>query len=124
MIYNESIDYLKNNTPGKHQINTLDTRDGPSNQSCILEQIYFDFERYCYLFVMFPLAVIGIILNIVNLKVFNDKSFNSVTFKYIRLITITDLFICITIIPYFLTAYTQPFNKYDLFARHRNYSFI
>lgn len=122
MVYNDSIDYLKNNTLSKHHSMEQDSMDASSNQTCILTSIYFDFEPYCYLFVMFPLAIIGIVLNIVNLKIFSNKSFNSVTFKYIRLITITDLFICITIIPYFLTAYTQPFNKYDMFARHRNFA--
>jgi hypothetical protein len=118
MGFNESTDYLKNKTHDNHDVMSLDAKVGSNNQTCILESIYFDFEPYCYLFVMLPLAVIGIVFNLVNLKVFSDKSFNSVTFKYIRLITITDLFICITIIPYLLTAYTQPFNKYDMFARH------
>ncbi len=76
---------------------------------CIVKSSYLEFEAYCYLFIMCPLAFIGIVLNIISLRVFNDKSFNSVTFKYLRLIAITDLFICITVIPYCLTAYTQVF---------------
>jgi hypothetical protein len=75
---------------------------------CVVKSNYLEFEAYCYLFIMCPLALIGIILNMISLRVFNDyKSFNSVTFKYLRLIAFTDLFICITVIPYCLTAYTQ-----------------
>ena len=85
---------------------------------------YFEEEFYCYLFIMCPLAIIGVLLNLLSLKVFYDKSFNSVTFKYIRLITLTDCFICLIIIPYCVTAYTQPFNKYDLFARHFYLAYI
>ena len=39
-------------------------------------------------------------------------------FKYLRLITGTDLLICVIIIPYCLTAYTQPWNTYDWYIRH------
>jgi hypothetical protein len=89
-----------------------------SSAVCNSEIIYLDVEQYFYLFLMCPLAIIGIILNLISLKVFRDKSFNSVTFKYLRLITLTDFFICIIIIPYCITNYTQPFNKYDMFLRH------
>jgi hypothetical protein len=85
---------------------------------CELTISYLQIEQYCYIFIMCPLAFIGIVLNLISLKVFINKSFNTVTFKYIRLITLTDFFICIIIIPYCLTMYTQPFNKYDLFGRH------
>lgn len=78
-----------------------------TDNECIVKSNYLEFEAYCYLLIMCPLALIGIILNIISLRVFNDKSFNSVTFKYLRLIALTDLFICITVIPYCLTAYTQ-----------------
>lgn len=92
----------------------------PSNHtsSCPLDIQYLPTEMYCYLFVMVPLAIIGIVLNLISLKCFLDRSFNSVTFKYLRLITLTDFFICVIIIPYCILFYTQPFNKYDLYARH------
>jgi hypothetical protein len=96
----------------------MDFANPPQNETCNLVQVYFEEEFYCYLFIMCPLAIIGIILNLISLKVFKDKSFNSVTFRYLRLITFTDFFICVIIIPYCLTSYTQPYNKYDLFARH------
>jgi hypothetical protein len=97
----------------------MNNNRGIDNQNdCIVKSSYLEIEAYCYLFIMCPLALIGIVLNIISLRVFNDKSFNSVTFKYLRLIAITDLFICIIVIPYCLTAYTQPLNKIDMFARH------
>jgi hypothetical protein len=94
------------------------------NEECQLKTSYFEEEFYCYLFIMCPLAVAGVILNLISLKVFKDRSFNAVTFKYIRLITLTDFFICLIIIPYCVTAYTQPFNKYDLYARHFYLAYI
>lgn len=95
-----------------------------SNQTCPPPIPYFTTEMICYLFVMCPLAFIGIILNLVSLKCFLDKSFNSVTFKYLRLITLTDFFICVIIIPYCVFFYTQPFNKYDHYARHLYLAFL
>ena len=130
MNQNEATDYLlKHANHSLYEKQLIMTNNNPlSNVSnaekCKLESIYLEIEHYCYLFIMCPLAVIGIILNLINLKVFRDKSFNTVTFKYIRLITLTDLFICITIIPYCLTAYTQPFNKYDMFARHLYLAYV
>lgn len=94
------------------------TAHNKSVEACRLKNSYLDVEAYSYLFIMVPLALIGIILNLLSLKVFINKSFNTVTFKYIRLITLTDFFICLLVIPYCLTSYTQPFNKYDLYARH------
>jgi hypothetical protein len=93
-------------------------------EECQLRTSYFEEEFYCYLFIMCPLAIAGVILNLISLKVFKDRSFNAVTFKYIRLITLTDFFICLIIIPYCVTAYTQPFNKYDLYARHFYLAYI
>lgn len=95
----------------------LNNTDLSNESDCELSNSYYRFEAYSYLFVMCPLALIGIVLNLISLQVFRDKSFNTVTFKYLRLITLTDFFICIIIIPYCITSYTQPFNKYDLFVR-------
>lgn len=95
----------------------LNKTDLSNESECELSNSYFRFEAYCYLLVMCPLALIGIVLNLISLQVFRDKSFNTVTFKYLRLITLTDFFICIIIIPYCITSYTQPFNRYDLFVR-------
>lgn len=85
---------------------------------------YMPIEMYFYLFLMCPLAIFGIVLNLVSLKCFLDKSFNTVTFKYLRLITLTDFFICVIIIPYCLFFYTQPFNEYDLYGRQLYLAFL
>lgn len=116
---------LENSTQIQHikyekfiNFNSKLINNNESETGCKLVTSYYELEAYCYLFIMCPLAVIGIVLNLISLRVFRDKSFNTVTFKYLRLITLTDFFICIIIIPYCLTSYTQPFNKYDLFIRH------
>lgn len=95
-----------------------------SSSGCSLNINYYDEEFYCYLFIMCPLALVGILLNLVSLKVFSDKSFNTVTFKYLRLITLTDCFICCIIIPYCITSYTQPFSRHDLFGRQIYLAYI
>lgn len=92
--------------------------------SCPLDMHYLSVEMYGYLFVVCPLAFVGILLNLISLKCFLDKSFNSVTFKYLRLITLTDFFICVIIIPYCVLFYTQPFNKYDLYGRNLYLAFL
>jgi hypothetical protein len=89
-----------------------------SIHNCEPKSEFFEIEAYCYLFIMCPLAIIGIVLNIICLLVFKNKCFTSVTFRYLRLIALSDFFICLVIIPYCITAYTQPFNKYDLYLRH------
>nr|QVK45821.1 G protein-coupled receptor [Proales similis] len=96
-----------------------------SNASnCSVESNYLKLEAICYLFIMCPLAVLGLVLNLAILKVFSDKSFNTVTFKYLRLIAVSDFFICLVIVPYCLTAYTQPFNEFDLYGRHLYLAYV
>ena len=86
--------------------------------SCSLHSDYLAIEAYCYLFIMCPMALVGIWLNSMSLRVFCDKSFGAVTFKYLRLVAFTDIFTCTIIIPYCVTAYTQPLGAHDMFVRH------
>ena len=92
---------------------------------CKLNLEYKHFEKYYYLYFMCPVAIIGIILGFISVRVFNAKSFNStVTFKYLRIIARIDLFICIILLPYCLTNYTKSINEYDLYARHFYLAYI
>ena len=71
-------------------------------QSCFIKSNYFFEEQIIYLYIICPLAIIGIILNILSIKVFNDKSFNTVAFCYLRLMTWFDLVICGIVVVYCL----------------------
>ena len=80
---------------------------------------YLDFEQYYYLYFICPIAIIGIILNVISLLVFNAKSFTTtVTFKYLRIIARIDICICIILSGYSFFMYTPAFNYTDLLIRH------
>jgi hypothetical protein len=95
-----------------------------NDELCSLKPTYFEWEPIYYLAIMCPIAFIGLFTNTITFKIFMDKTFNSVTFKYLKLIAITDFFICLTVIPYCLTSYTQAYNHYDLFARNFYLAYI
>ncbi len=95
-----------------------------NDELCSLKPTYFEWEPIYYLAIMCPIAFIGLFTNTITFKIFMDKTFNSVTFKYLKLIAITDFFICLTVIPYCLTSYTQAYNYYDLFARNFYLAYI
>ena len=129
MTNKDTVDYLiENNTYSINKFSNdfLPNSDADLNSTniCSPKNYYFEDERIYYLFIMCPIVFTGVFLNLISLIVFNDKSFNSVTFKYLRLITLTDLFICLILIPYCLTSYTQPYNKYDLYVRHFYLAYI
>ena len=108
------------------QSNENGTLFNQSNKTTCGELIpYKDFEPYYYLYFMCPVALIGIFLNIVSLRVFNAKSFNAtVTFKYLRIIALTDLFICLIVLVYCITMYTPALNYVDLYIRHFYLAYI
>ncbi len=86
---------------------------------------YLPFEPFYYLYFMCPVALTGIFLNVISLQVFKSKSFNTtVTFKYLRIITRTDLCICTIVLFYCLSMYTPAFNYYDLYIRHFYLAYI
>jgi len=89
-----------------------------------MEPTYFEWEPIYYLAVMCPIAFFGLFSNVITFRIFLEKSFNSVTFKYLKLITITDFFICLTVIPYCLTSYTSSYNYYDQYMRNFYLAYI
>lgn len=90
-----------------------------------IQHKYFPIEHYIYIYYMCPLAIIGIILNAISLRVFNAKSFSTtVTFKYLRIIARIDLFICIIVLGYCISFYTPVFNRHDLYIRNHYLAYI
>ena len=112
----ESLNYLNNSI----QNSSIKL----SSSNCSLAPTYYAFERIYYLAFMCPIAIIGIFSNIITLRIFSEKCFNSITFKYLKLIAITDLFICIIVVPYCITSYTQAFNNLDLYLRNMYLAYI
>lgn len=100
------------------------TRTNSSSECGSLKPLYFDWEPIYYLAIMCPIAFIGLFSNVFTFRVFLDKSFNSITFKYLKLITIIDFLICLTVIPYCLTSYTRAFNYVDLYLRNFYLAYI
>jgi hypothetical protein len=66
---------------------------------------------------MSPLCCIGLILNVINLIVFSDRSFKNLTFKYLRLIAFVDCITCILVFIYCITNYTRPHTFNDKYFR-------
>lgn len=90
-----------------------------------IQHKYFPVEHYIYIYYMCPLAIIGIVLNAISLRVFNAKSFSTtVTFKYLRIIARIDLFICIIVLGYCISFYTPVFNRHDLYIRNHYLAYI
>ncbi len=68
-----------------------------STKNCSVSLQYKFLEHIVYLYVMSPLCCIGLILNVINLIVFSDRSFKNLTFKYLRLIAFVDCITCILV---------------------------
>ncbi len=56
-------------------------------------------------------------LNSLSIKIFNEKSFNTIAFKYLRFMTYIDLLICLLLAIYCLLCHTTPFSSLDLYLR-------
>ncbi len=113
----QETDYLSSNNNSSNNTNqTLPI--------CLLEPTYFEFERVYYLAIMCPIAIIGILTNVVTFRLFSHKCFSTVTFKFLRLIAISDCFICIIVVPYCLTSYTPAFNEIDMYFRNFYLAYI
>lgn len=110
MLTEETTNYLNKST--------MNSSNSILHSNCSLEPTYYDFERIYYLVFMCPIALVGIISNVITFRIFSEKCFNSITFKYFRFIAITDSFICIIVVPYCITSYTQAFNNYDSYFRN------
>jgi hypothetical protein len=81
---------------------------------------YYDHEQIIYLYVLSPLALIGILLNALCVYIYGNRSFStsSTAFKYLRYLSVVDLLICCIQLPYTLSFYTQAANKHDYLRGH------
>ncbi|CAF3854814.1 unnamed protein product [Rotaria magnacalcarata] len=86
-------------------------------KNCNVSLQYKIIEHIVYLYVMSPLCLIGLILNVINLIVFSDRSFKNLTFKYLRLIAFVDCITCILVFIYCITNYTRPRTLNDKYFR-------
>lgn len=122
MSYEDSLEYVTN-TLGNYS--KLKSNSSNKSTSCSKLAPYEEFEVYYHLYFMCPIALIGIVLNVISLRVFNARSFSTtVTFKYLRIIASTDLCICIIVFLYCVLMFTPAFNYYDLYIRHIYLAYI
>ncbi len=85
--------------------------------NCSISLQYKFIEHLVYLYFMSPLCLIGLILNVINLIVFSDRSFKNLTFKYLRLIAFVDCITCTLVFIYCITNYTRPRTFNDKYFR-------
>ncbi|CAF1656922.1 unnamed protein product [Adineta ricciae] len=85
--------------------------------NCSVALQYTFVEHIFYLYFMSPLCLIGLVLNVINLIVFSDRSFKNLTFKYLRLIAFVDCITCILVFIYCITNYTRPRTLNDKYFR-------
>jgi hypothetical protein len=86
-------------------------------KTCSVSLQYKFIEHIVYLYFMSPLCLMGLILNVINLIVFSDRSFKNLTFKYLRLIAFVDCITCILVFIYCITNYTRPHTLNDKYFR-------
>ena len=86
-------------------------------QNCSVSLQYTFLEHIAYLYFMSPLCLLGLLLNVINLIVFSDRSFKNLTFKYLRLIAFVDCITCTLVFIYCVTNYTRPRTLNDKFFR-------
>ncbi|CAF3665733.1 unnamed protein product [Rotaria socialis] len=85
--------------------------------NCSVALQYSIVEQIIYLYLMSPLCVIGLILNVINLIIFSDRSFKNLTFKYLRLIAFVDCITSTLVFIYCVTNYTRPRTFNDKYFR-------
>ncbi|CAF0747372.1 unnamed protein product [Rotaria sp. Silwood1] len=88
----------------------------PINNCSVALQYKF-VEHIFYLYFMSPLCLIGLILNVINLIIFSDRSFKNLTFKYLRLVAFVDCITCTLVFIYCITNYTRPRTLNDKYFR-------
>jgi hypothetical protein len=87
------------------------------NNTCSVTLQYKFAEHIFYLYFLSPLCLIGLILNVINLIIFSDRSFKNLTFKYLRLVAFVDCITCILVFIYCVTNYTRPRTLNDKYFR-------
>jgi hypothetical protein len=88
-----------------------------SVNNCSVLLSYKILEHIVYLYFMSPLCLIGLMLNVINLIVFSDRSFKNLTFKYLRLIAFVDCITCTLVFIYCITNYTETRTLKDKYFR-------
>jgi len=88
-----------------------------STRACSVSLQYKFIEHIVYLYLMSPLCFIGLLLNVISLIVFSDRSFKNLTFKYLRLIAFVDCITCTLVFIYCITNYTRPRTLNDKYFR-------
>ena len=96
---------------------TLPTTTANPMANCSVSLEYRLIEHIVYLYVMSPLCLIGLLLNVISLIVFSDRSFKNLTFKYLRLIAFVDCTTCTLVFIYCITNYTRPHTFKDKYFR-------
>ncbi|CAF0989231.1 unnamed protein product [Didymodactylos carnosus] len=107
---------LPDNSSGTLIISSI-IRSNVGSNNCTLSLQYKFIEQIVYLYIMSPLCIIGLLLNIINLWIFSDRSFKNLTFKYLRLIAFVDCITCILVFIYCITNYTKPSSLKDKYFR-------
>ena len=98
---------------------TIDDFHSPpmDSMNCSVSLQYRFLEHLVYLYFMFPLCLLGLFLNVINLIIFSDRSFKNLTFKYLRLIAFVDCITCTLVSIYCITNYTRPRTLNDKYFR-------
>ena len=90
---------------------------GRQTSNCSVTLQYRPIEHVFYLYFMSPLCLIGLVLNVINLIIFADRSFKNLTFKYLRLVAFVDCITCTLVFIYCITNYTRPRSMNDKYFR-------
>nr|QVK45822.1 G protein-coupled receptor [Proales similis] len=85
------------------EMNSTFTSSSPCDS---FKQDFLVAEAIIYLYLLCPLCILGIFLNLASIHIYGDKSFTTTAFKYLRFLSLTDLLICIVVIPYTVSYYT------------------
>lgn len=115
MFPSSSVTFEQNFTVNMINQNSSGNNSLPS--ACTVSLQYRFLEHVFYLYLLSPLCLIGLLLNIINLIVFADRSFKNLTFKYLRLIAFVDCITCVLVFIYCVTNYTQPRSMSDKYFR-------
>lgn len=110
-----SVDYNESSTSRTPLSTTLQTSN--STRMCSVSLQYKFLEHIVYLYLMSPLCLIGLLLNVISLIVFSDRSFKNLTFKYLRLVAFVDCITCTLVFIYCITNYTRPHTMNDKYFR-------
>ena len=117
LIAMDETDILSSTVAAVDSTLTSTITSSTNSTVCSVSLQYRFIEHIVYLYFMAPLCLIGLVLNVINLLVFSDRSFKNLTFKYLRLIAFVDCITCSLVFIYCITNYTRPHNLDDKYFR-------